>query len=126
MLEDMENNFDAMLFKNQENFQKTIESLKNDKQKLENEKNKLEEENKVIRKKIFTPSSNSNADFSNKSFKESEKDKVGQASLYESIIVHIKTLNVKYLLEIFDFNIQREEEIRGILDEKMKGKQVTN
>jgi len=126
MLEEIELNFDNLINKNKEVFDKEIEKIKS-------EGIKDKEEIKNLRKKVFLPSSNQGTGQGgqgsglspNSDFNQIVKDKTGEASLYESIIIHIKTLNVKYLLEIFDLNIQREEEVRNILSEKHKGKSVS-
>jgi hypothetical protein len=87
--------------------------------------NKYEEENKNLKKKLSqfmqitnsvgksNPNSSNN---SNSNFKSAEKE--NSPSLYESIIVYIKNTNLKHLLEIFQLNIQREEEIRTLLTDK--------
>lgn len=90
---------------------------------------KYEEEIKSLKKKLNTvaqitnsvnrsgnPSGNNSIANTNTAFKTAEKD--SSSSLYESVVVHLKNLNLKHLLEIFQLNIQREEEIRLILNEE--------
>lgn len=89
--------------------------------------NKYEEENKNLKKKLsqfmqITNSvgkkntNNSSINNSNPDFISAEKE--NSASLYESTIVYLKNTNLKHLLEIFQLNIQREEEIRTLLHDK--------
>ena len=58
------------------------------------------------------------SDDNNSVFKTLEKDKNSKVSLYESLIIHLKNINLKHLLEIYYLNLQREEEIRSILEKK--------
>jgi len=53
---------------------------------------------------------------STNSFKTLEKD--NSNSLYENIIVYLRNTNLKHLLELFQLNLQREEEINSVLTEK--------
>jgi len=86
---------------------------------------KQDKEIKYLRKKILIPNTNSNnKGNSNNEFNKIQKEKVGQSSLYESILVHIKTININYLLEIYNLNLQREEEIKKILEDNHKGKHL--
>ena len=94
MLDDMEINFDNLLNKNRDMLNSEIEKLKQ-------ENTHHLEEIKNLKKKLFLPNQGTNPDY-NSNFTQLTKDKMGETSLYESIIIHIKTLNVKYLLEIFD------------------------
>ena len=117
MLEEITSGLDKLIDKHTE-----IAIREND--SINNEKEKYEEEIRNLKKKLsalmqMTNNMNSNTSSSNNSnstFKQAEKDK--PSSLYESLIIYLKNLNLKHLLEIFQLNMQREEEIRTILNDK--------
>ena len=77
---------------------------------------KYENEIKELKKKLSLAIQGINDD--NSLFKALEKDKNGKMSLYESLIIHLKNINLKHLLEIYYLNLQREEEIKSILEKK--------
>ena len=77
---------------------------------------KYENEIKELKKKLSLAIQGINDD--NQLFKNVEKDKNGKISLYESLIIHLKNINLKHLLEIYYLNLQREEEIKSILEKK--------
>jgi hypothetical protein len=95
--------------------------------KLQQDNLLKEEELKVLKKKVTQltslnqltgqSSANSSSQSQNNSasslFKNIEKDK--NSSLYEVLLIHIKNLNLKHLLEVFQLNVQREQDIRNII-----------
>ena len=124
MLDDMDANMANLINKQKDSLGKEVEIKKQD-----NIRDK--EEIKYLKRKLLMPGhghfeGSNSSDFNNTNFNQIVKEKTGESSLYESIIIHIKTLNIRYLLEIFELNLQREEEVRNILNEKNKGKNVIN
>ena len=119
MLDDMDKNFENLYNKGKDSNLQEIETLQ-----LEVTKHK--EEIKFLKRKLLLPEHSENQSLysSNQFFNQILKEKMGELSLYESIIIHIKTINVRFLLEIYDLNLQREEEVRNILSEKNKGNLV--
>jgi hypothetical protein len=55
---------------------------------------------------------------SNSNFIMLEKNLGGKIALYESLIIHLKNISLKHLLEIYHLNLQREEEIKNLLEKK--------
>lgn len=71
------------------------------------ENNDLKKENQILKKK---------ANIDNPYFRNAEREV--QSSLYESLIIYLKNINLVHLMEIYQLNLQREEEIRKILESK--------
>jgi len=74
---------------------------------LNNENKEFKKENQALNKK---------ANIGNPYFENSEKEV--KSSLYESLIIYLKNINLVHLMEIYQLNLQREEEIRKILESK--------
>jgi len=81
---------------------------------LKQQINELNNENKEFKKE--NQASNKKANIVNPYFKNSEKEV--KSSLYESLIIYLKNINLVHLMEIYQLNLQREEEIRKILESK--------
>lgn len=94
---------------NEENLKLNSEllSLKQHITELNNEIKELKKENQTLTKK---------ANSENPYFKSAEKD--AKLSLYESLIIYLKNINLVHLMEVYQLNLQREEEIRKILESK--------
>lgn len=45
-------------------------------------------------------------------------EKGSKSSLYESLIIYLKNINLMHLMEVYQLNLQREEDIRKILESK--------
>jgi len=75
---------------------------------LNNTIKELKNENKILfdlKKNIENPH-----------FKIGEKEV--KNSLYESLIIYLKNLNLTHMMEVYQLNLQREEDIRKILESK--------
>ena len=91
---------------------------------LENSKlkTKIKELNSQLQElKVKLSSSNSIANLKvlsneNKYFKAGEKEV--KYSLYESLIIYLKNINLHHIMEVYQLNIQREEDIKKILESK--------
>ena len=124
MMEDMEANMYKLIDLNKSAYENNFEKLNEERSKEIDAYNKQllknNKEIKHLRKKILI-NSQEGID-NNDKFEQVHNGKYGKSSLYESIIIHIKMININYLLEIFDLNIQREEEVKKILEDKHQGK----
>lgn len=98
----MESQFNYLEDKNlRENFEYQNKIL-ND---LTQEKIKNEEEIKLYKKKLLYYNININ----NPYFKVSETSTLSKNSLYESLIIYIKTLNIKHIFDLYENNYEIEE-----------------
>jgi len=61
--------------------------------------------------------------YNNQDYQNAEK--FVKNSLYESLIIYIKNINLSHLMEVYQLNLQREEDIRKILESK-KIPELTN
>ena len=84
-----------------------LHNLKEQTSELNNENKKLKKENQILNKK---------PNLDNPYFKNAEIE--ATSSLYESLIIYLKNINLVHLMEIYQLNLQREEEIRKILESK--------
>lgn len=89
---------------------------------LTSEKIKNDEDIKSLKKKILYHNINLN----NVYYKASETSKQSQTSLYESIIVFLKNLNMKFILDLYETKIENEDEKQKILYEKKFSNEAKN
>lgn len=81
---------------------------------LTNEKIKYDEEIKSLKKKLLYHNINLN----NAYFKAAESSKQNQSSLYETILVFIRNLNMKFVLDLYETKVENEEEKQKIIYDK--------
>jgi hypothetical protein len=81
------------------------------------DKHHYEAEVKELKRKLSLALQGIN-DSNNTGFASLEKDRGIKASLYESLIIHLKNNSLRHLLEIYHVNLKREEEIQSILEKK--------
>jgi hypothetical protein len=82
------------------------------------EKFRHETEIKELKSKLSLAIQGINENNINNTFISLEKERITKVSLYESLIVHLKNISLKHLLEIYYVNLQREEEIKSILEKR--------
>ena len=115
MLSDMESGLEKLVT----SFTIKLESTS---EKTQKQTEKYEAEILNLKKRLnsFLQITNSVAGTSNptstNSFKFVEKE--NSNSLYENIIVYLRNINLKHLLELFQLNLQREEEINTVVIDK--------
>jgi hypothetical protein len=86
------------------------------------EKYRFETEIKELKRKLSLALQGINENPNlNSSFQMLEGGKNTKISLYESLIIHLKNISLKHLLELYYVNLQREEEIKNILEKKGGG-----
>lgn len=110
MLEEIESGFDKLITKKNESDQ--LYAIEQKDKEIRNLKEKL--------LSFAKTGQSGKGDSNNPIFKAMEKDKSSQNALYESIIVYIQNVNMKHLIELYRKDIQREEEIRTVLETKNK------
>lgn len=107
-----------------------INNLKDNNMKNQNEENvKLNTEISNMREKIIELNdtifelrkenqilNNKKNNLENSNFQNAEK--FVKNSLYESLIIYVKNINLLHLMEVYQLNLQREEDIRKILESK--------
>ncbi len=81
---------------------------------LTSEKFKNEEDLKVLKKKLLYHNINLN----NVYYKAAETSKQSQNALYESIIIFIRNLNLKFILDLYENKVENEDEKQKIIYEK--------
>jgi len=75
----------------------------------------LESKINILKKKIFISENNlKNASSENPDFFKANQD--NQFSLYETILIYIKNINIQHLLEIYNLHLQKEDEIHKVLN----------
>lgn len=81
---------------------------------ITNEKIKYDEEIKAYKKKLLY----NNINLNNPNYKAAENSKQSQNSLYESILVFIRNLNMKFVLDVYEVKVENEEEKQKIIVDK--------
>lgn len=77
----------------------------------------LESQVNLLKKKILViENTQKNSIIENPNFAKLNSENLG--SLYETILIYIKNINIQHLLEIFNLHLQKEEEITKVIDLK--------
>ncbi len=95
-----------------------LDNLKHFLSQLNNENKELRKENQILIKK---------ANIENPFYLSLSAQKDAKQSLYESLVIYLKNINLVHSMEVYQLNLQREEEIRKILESKnIPGIQLIN